>query len=231
MSAFRGIEVVVFDVLATLIDENGGLTKQVRAAVPDFDDVTAQESVEEWERYVALEQQRIAHGQRAYVDSRVIDTEAAQHIAERSGITERTVIAPLATAGQRWPPWAESAAELARIVRTFPVVGLSNASSSALLRLSAYAGLRWHQALSAETVSAYKPAPEVYRLAIETAGCPPDRVLMVAAHAWDLRGAQAAGMRTAFVQRPRADTPAETDRFDAQFDELADLRTALVAID
>ena len=28
------------------------------------------------------------------------------------------------------------------------------------------------------------------------------RLLMVAAHAWDLRGAQAVGMRTAYVERP-----------------------------
>ena len=109
------------------------------------------------------------------------------------------------------------------------MIGLSNASRSALLRLNAQAGLRWHQALSAETVLAYKPAPEVYQLAIDTAGCPPERVLMVAAHAWDLRGAQAIGMRTAYVQRPVGDPPTDSDAFDWRFNGLDELVTALTA--
>jgi 2-haloacid dehalogenase len=107
------------------------------------------------------------------------------------------------------------------------VVGLSNASRAALLRLDAHAGLRWHQALSAESARAYKPAPEVYRLALDAAGCPPEKVLMVAAHAWDLRGAQAAGLRAAYVRRPVGDPPVASDTFDGHFDGLAELAAAL----
>jgi 2-haloacid dehalogenase len=109
------------------------------------------------------------------------------------------------------------------------VLGLSNASRTALLRLNAHAGLPWHQALSSEAVLAYKPAPEVYQLAIDTAGCPPERVLMVAAHAWDLRGAQARGMRTAYVQRPVGDPPTSSDVFNWRFNGLDELVTALMA--
>ncbi|WP_035697469.1 HAD-IA family hydrolase, partial [Glycomyces tenuis] len=72
-------------------------------------------------------------------------------------------------------------------------------------------------------------APEVYRLAVDTAGCPPERVLMVAAHAWDLRGAQAGGMRTAYVERPVGDPPKRTDVFDRRFSGLDELATALTA--
>ncbi|MPY51286.1 HAD-IA family hydrolase [Streptomyces sp. K1PN6] len=93
--------------------------------------------------------------------------------------------------------------------------------------LNAHAGLGFQQALSSETVLACKPAPEVYQLAIDTAGCPPERVLMVAAHAWGLRGAQATGMRTAYVQRPVGDPPASSDVFDWRFDGLGELITAL----
>ena len=68
--------------------------------------------------------------------------------------------------------------------------------------MNAAAGLRWHTALSTEAVRSYKPDPAVYRMAIECADRPPERMLMVAAHAWDLRGARAAGMRTAYLHRP-----------------------------
>ncbi len=38
-------------------------------------------------------------------------------------------------------------------------MALSNASQVALLYLNAHAGLRWHQALSAEDARTYKPRP------------------------------------------------------------------------
>ncbi|WP_037674678.1 haloacid dehalogenase type II, partial [Streptomyces afghaniensis] len=126
-------------------------------------------------------------------------------------------------AGRRLPPWPDSVAGLEQLAPHFPLIGLSDAGRTALLRLNAHAGLRWHQALSAEAVQAYKPAPEVYRLALDAAGCPPERVLMVAAHAWDLRGAQAVGMRTAYVRRPVGDPPASDDAFDWRFDGLDQL--------
>ncbi|GAA2813889.1 haloacid dehalogenase type II [Saccharopolyspora taberi] len=215
----RDVDVVVFDVLGTLVDEPGGLGAEIRAAAPE----SGGELLALWQQHVETEQQRIARGHRAYANSEVIDAEAARRVADRAGLTDPAAIARLATAGQRLPAWDDSAAGLARLAERFPLVGLSNASRAALLRLNAHAGLRWHQALSAEAVRAYKPAPEVYRLAIDTAGCPPERVLMVAAHAWDLRGAQACGMRTAYVHRPGGDPPTGSDTFDWQFDGLAEL--------
>ncbi|GHE78479.1 haloacid dehalogenase [Amycolatopsis deserti] len=217
------IEVVVFDVLGTLVDEPSGLRAAIREAVPGAGD----ELLELWQEHIEREQDRIGRGERAYATSEVLDTEAARLVAGRAGVTDPAVVARLATAGQRLPAWADSVAGLERLSRRFPVVALSNASHAALLRLNAHAGLRWHQALSSEDVRAYKPAPEIYQHAIDTAGCAPDRVLMVAAHAWDLRGAQAKGMRTAYVHRPVGDPPSEGDAFDLRVDGLDELIAAL----
>ncbi|TDQ55407.1 haloacid dehalogenase type II [Actinorugispora endophytica] len=229
MAGIRDIEAVVFDVLGTLVDEPGGLRAAIRDALPTSDDASADELLALWQRYVEREQHRIARGHRAYAGTEIIDAEAAQRVADHAGLTDPAAIARLATAGQRLPPWGDSVACLERLARRFPVLGLSNAGSTALLRLNAHAGLRWHQALSSETVLAYKPAPEVYQLAIDTTGYPAERVLMVAAHAWDLRGAQARGMRTAYVQRPVGDPPTNYDRFDWRFNGLDELATALTA--
>jgi 2-haloacid dehalogenase len=54
---------------------------------------------------------------------------------------------------------------------------------------------------------------------------------MVAAHAWDLRGAQAVGMRTAYVARPADDPPAADDRFDLHAEGLDDLADQLERLD
>ncbi|KIF75082.1 HAD family hydrolase [Streptomyces sp. 150FB] len=225
----RDIEAVVFDVLGTLVDEHGGLRAEIRDALPAPDDASVDELLTLWQRHLAREQQRIERGQRAYANSETLDAEAARRVADHAGITDPATIARLATAGQRPPAWADAAAGLERLARHFPVLALSNAARTALLRLNAHAGLRWHQALSAETALAYKPSPAVYRLAIDTAGCPPERVLMVAAHAWDLRGAQASGMRTAYVHRPAGDPPTGSDTFDGQFGGLDELVSALSA--
>ncbi|MFJ4686724.1 haloacid dehalogenase type II [Streptomyces sp. NPDC088789] len=229
MAEIHDVDVVVFDVLGTLVDEPGGLRAALHEAVPAADDAWAEELLTVWQRHVELEQQRIAQGHRAYANTEVIDREAAQRVADHAGLADPATIARLATAGQRLPPWGDTVASLERLAQRLPVVGLSNAGRTALLRLNAHAGLRWHQALSSEAVLAYKPAPEVYQLAIDTAGCPPERVLMVAAHAWDLRGAQARGMRTAYVHRPVGDPPTGADAFDRRFNGLDELVTALTA--
>ncbi|BDM69601.1 haloacid dehalogenase [Streptomyces nigrescens] len=229
LAEIHGIEAVVFDVLGTLVDEPAGLRAEIRDAVPASDDETIDELLTVWQEHVEREQQRIGQGHRAYANSEIIDGEAAQRVVDRAGLTDPATLARLATAGQRLPAWSDSVAGLDRLTPHFPVLGLSNASRAALLRLNAHAGLRWHQALSAESVTAYKPAPEVYQLALDTAGCPPSRVLMVAAHAWDLRGAQARGMRTAYVQRPVGDPPTHSDAFDWHFNGLDELVTTLTA--
>ncbi|MFI8487602.1 haloacid dehalogenase type II [Streptomyces rubrogriseus] len=223
----RGIEVVVFDVLGTLVDEPGGLRAGIRESVPAADDASVDELLARWQGHVEREQLRIVRGQRAYADSGIIDAEAARLVADRAGVGDPAAVDRLAGAGRRLPPWSDSAAGLDRLTRRLVVLGLSNAGHTALPRIAAYAGLRWHGALSGETVRAYKPAPEVYRLAVDTAACPPDRVLMVAAHAWDLRGARAAGMQTAYVHRPGGDPPTGSDDFDGRFETLAELADAL----
>ncbi|GGW31336.1 haloacid dehalogenase type II [Streptomyces caelestis] len=227
MTGIPDIEVVVVDVLGTLVDEHTGLRAAIREAVPASDEAAADDLLSLWQQHRELEQRRIQQGLREYVGSETIDAEAARLVAGRAGLSDPATIARLATAGRRLPPWPDSAAGLERLAQWFPVVGLSNAARTALLRLNAHAGLRWHQALSAEAVRAYKPAPEVYRLAVDAAGCAPERVLMVAAHAWDLRGAQAVGMRTAYVERPVGDPPTSSDVFDGGFGGLDELVAVL----
>ncbi len=64
------------------------------------------------------------------------------------------------------------------------------------------ADLRFDCLLSAELAHVYKPAPEVYQTAARLLGVEPAALMLVAAHPLDLRGARAAGLQTAFVDRP-----------------------------
>jgi 2-haloacid dehalogenase len=215
------IDLVVFDVLGTLVDEPGGLRAAIREVAAPGADLDGLVTV--WLDHVADEQRKVLDGRRAHATSDVLDREAAELVAARCGVTDAAAVDRLATAETRLDPWPDTVDSLDRIARRLPVVGLSNASRPALTRLSAHAGLRWHGLLSAQDARSYKPAPQVYRLAVDLAGGRADRVLMVAAHAWDLRGAQAVGMRTAYVRRPVGDPPLATDTFDHRADGLAEL--------
>ena len=223
------MDVIVFDILGTMVDEPGGIGRGVRTLLPDIDDAGAGELVETWSRHVDEQQREMLTGRRPYASSTVIDLEAATRVAAEIDVSDADAVRSLAASAQRLDPWADSVRALDLIAAHFPVVGLSNANRPALTRINAYAGLRWHQVLSAEDALSYKPHPDVYRLAIANAGCPPDRLLMVAAHAWDLRGAQALGMRTAYVERPGGDPPGATDSFDLTAKSLDDLAAAIHA--
>ncbi|MGA6169337.1 haloacid dehalogenase type II [Streptomyces sp. NPDC012600] len=223
------IDVLVFDVLGTLVDEPAGLRAGIRALDPSLDDATTERLLLLWQEHIEHEQRRILDGERPYLPSDALDREAAHRVAEAAGVGDPDAVAALALSARRLPPWPDTVAGLARLAGRFPLIGLSNASRTALLGLNAHAGLRWHQALSAEDARVYKPDPEVYRLAVTVSGLPPERLLMVAAHAWDLRGAQRLGLRTAYVSRPVGDPPAASDRFDLYADGLADLAEQLDA--
>jgi 2-haloacid dehalogenase len=81
---------------------------------------------------------------------------------------------------------------------------LTNSTAEVAEAQLAHAGLRdlFERSLSADAVQRLKPAREPYRYAAGTLEVPIEGVLLVAAHAWDVAGAMAAGTRAAFVARP-----------------------------
>ena len=78
---------------------------------------------------------------------------------------------------------------------------LSNGDLEALDRAVSGLGIPVDSAISAEQAGCYKPHARVYQHAIKELGLPGDRVLHVAAHAWDIRGARATGMAGAYINR------------------------------
>jgi 2-haloacid dehalogenase len=103
---------------------------------------------------------------------------------------------------ERLPAWPDAAEGLSRLKQRYTLSTLSNGNRAQQVALVAFARLPLDRILSAEDFRHYKPDPEVYLGAASTLGLKPDQVLMVAAHKGDLRAAQAAGLRAAFVERP-----------------------------
>lgn len=74
-------------------------------------------------------------------------------------------------------------------------------SARALIERASLGDL-FERVLSADAVRRYKPAPEPYEYAARELGVTVGQVRLVAAHAWDVAGALAAGCKAAFVARP-----------------------------
>jgi len=83
------------------------------------------------------------------------------------------------------------------------VVALTNSPLATAEAQLQNAGLatKFARIFSAQQVSRLKPAPEPYRQVLRAYGNPGTAV-MIAAHGWDLAGADAAGLRTALLARP-----------------------------
>ena len=120
----------------------------------------------------------------------------------------------------RLDPWPDAVPGLARLKEKYIIASLSNGNVALLVNMAKHAGLPWDAVLSAELAGRYKPDREVYLKAAALLGLPPGAVMMVAAHKGDLRAAAAAGLRTAFVPRPK-ERPNRS--IDLSFDEAFDV--------
>jgi len=85
------------------------------------------------------------------------------------------------------------------------------------------------QRLSSETIRAWKPSREVYLWAAGACGVAPDRMALVAAHGWDVQGAQRAGLTGAWFPRSERSFPAVYGAPHVQADSLAGAVDALLA--
>jgi 2-haloacid dehalogenase len=123
-------------------------------------------------------------------------------------LAEADIMAPddavdhLNTAWHRLDPWPDAVGGLTRLKRRFVITTLSNGNVSLLTNMAKRAGLPWDCVISAELFRHYKPDPEAYLGCADLLDVAPGELMLVAAHASDLRGAKRAGLMTAWVDRP-----------------------------
>jgi len=86
----------------------------------------------------------------------------------------------------------------------FRLVALTNGGQSTLEQQMQFSRLEsyFDSLYSVEVVKRFKPHPKTYRYVLSKEEALPSEAMLVAAHAWDIIGAQRVGLQTAFVQRP-----------------------------
>jgi 2-haloacid dehalogenase len=143
-----------------------------------------------------------------YVDFTTAQRAALRMLAQRTGTELAEEDAEAIAAQMRALPPHDDVRGALGALRDggFRLVALTNSTLEVAEDQLTHAGLRdlFEQALSGDEVQALKPRPEPYRLVAERCGVDLGDVRLVAAHAWDVSGALAAGAKAAFVARPGA---------------------------
>ncbi|GAC15864.1 haloacid dehalogenase type II [Aliiglaciecola lipolytica] len=141
-----------------------------------------------------------------YQDFGKIGVAALMMVAQSNDIdiTEEQAIEAIKTPLLSLPPHPDVKTGLAALKEQgFTLVSLTNSSNKGVETQFINAGLTeyFDQRLSIEDVKIYKPDLRSYAWALNKLGIKAEDTLMVAAHGWDVAGAKAAGMQTAFVAR------------------------------
>jgi len=121
----------------------------------------------------------------------------------------------------RLEPFPEVPAALERMTMKRAI--LSNGSPDLLDPLVRSSGLRFDAVLSVDEVKIFKPAPQVYELAVRRLNLPKERIGFVSSNCWDALGAKSYGFRVYWINRGGAPLDRLGFAPDAQVKSLAEL--------
>ena len=122
-------------------------------------------------------------------------------------------------------PYDDAIDGLRSLGNRYKLVALSNGEQWYLEKLLGNnVPVEFDAIISVDQVGLFKPAPGIYRKAVQRLGCEPGEIMMVAAHAFDILGAQACGFKAAYVNRyklPTEDSEYQPEIIVDDFVELA----------
>jgi 2-haloacid dehalogenase len=195
------VEVLAFDIFGTVVDWHGSIVREMAARYPQVDgDAFALA----WRAGYRPAMARVVSGELGWTLIDDLHRMILDEILPQFGLAHLGEPArrDLNRVWHRLDPWPDAVAGLQRLKRRYIVCTLSNGNLGLLTRMAKRAGLPWDCVLSAEVFRAYKPDPATYLGVARVFDLPPQRVMLVAAHHDDLKGARACGLHTAYVERP-----------------------------
>ncbi|OFC72583.1 haloacid dehalogenase type II [Alteromonas confluentis] len=193
-------KVIVFDVNETLLD-----LENMRESVGEA--LNGQEELLPLWFSTMLHYSLVSTVSGEYQDFGKIGVAALMMVAQNNNIdiTEEQAKEAIVTPLLSLPPHADVKSGLTELKKQgFKLVSLTNSSNYGVKTQFENAQLTdfFEARYSIEDIQIYKPDLRAYEWALAKLGVKPEEALMVAAHGWDVAGAKAAGMQTAFVARP-----------------------------
>jgi 2-haloacid dehalogenase len=201
MSNKQSRTVLAFDVYGTLIDPFR-MEERLRG---DFGE-KAREASELW-RAKQIEYSFRRALMKKYEPFHVCTEQALRFVGSQFGIVlSQQSLGNLMAKYLELPAYPDVAAALTEIAaRGFQIVACSNGTERAVRASLESVGLlpRFSKIVSVDALRTFKPDPAVYEYLVAESGVPRENVWLISSNPFDVIGANACGLRTAWVQRDR----------------------------
>ncbi|KAK5053957.1 hypothetical protein LTR84_001919 [Exophiala bonariae] len=197
------IKAVFFDFMGTCLDWHSGTIKALPQSIPE-----AQRSALAltWRHdYFDSNAARLAAGQPPEdidITLRVTLKALLEKNPGVKGAFDQQAIDRCIAAWYSMPAWPEVRDAIEQLKALgYEVFVYANGTTRLQLDLCKSSGLSFNTLFSSQLLGVYKPAPESYQKVLQLVQLRPEETVMVAAHAYDVRGAKDAGMRTIYIHR------------------------------
>jgi 2-haloacid dehalogenase len=192
-------DLITFDCYGTLVDWETGIFSALKPvlakhgkSIPD---------AELLELYGEFEAQAESGEYRSY---REVLRSVAHNFAQTLRFTPTLdEIEALPNSVQNWRPWPDTAKALQRLGRRYRLAIISNIDDDLFEMTRPSLGSNFVHVTTAQQARCYKPGRKIFRMALENAGLPSERILHVGQSIYhDVVPAQSLGLATVWVNRP-----------------------------
>jgi 2-haloacid dehalogenase len=233
------IKALAFDVFGTVVDWRSGIARDAAPVLARVNrtDIDPHAFADGWRKRYQPALEEVRSGRRPFVILDTLHREALEDLLHHHAIDPvelgEDTLDDLTHAWHRLDPWPDSVEGLTRLKARYPIVTLSNGNIALMLEMARRGGLPWDAILGAEVSRVYTPVPEAYLATARFLGIEPGELCLVAAHHGDLAAARAAGLQTAYVDRPmeyggrRAPDAGAAQDWEHSVDSLSRLADAL----
>lgn len=188
----------VFDAYGTLFDFGAAV-----AQCPDIPDDKRSHLVTIW-RDKQLQYTWLRSLQKNYIDFEKVTADALDYALEATGLNNIARRQNLLALYQTLTAYPEVPAVLAALKAQGVITAILSNGTSAMLQAAinhASLGPLIDHVLSVETVGIFKPAPEVYQLAVNCLAVKPAEICFISSNGWDAYSASAFGFQVIWCNR------------------------------
>ncbi|MGC2194212.1 MAG: haloacid dehalogenase type II [Terriglobales bacterium] len=192
-------DLLTFDCYGTLIDWEAGIFSVLKPllathgkSIPD---------AELLELYGEFEAEAESGKYRTY---RAVLQSVVQAFGKRLSFTPTLEeLDSLADSVPNWRPWPDTVAALTRLSTRYRLAIISNIDDDLFQATGRHLPVKFDGVTTAQQAQCYKPALQIFRLALGKAGIGPDRILHVGQSIYhDVLPAKSLGIATVWVNRP-----------------------------
>ncbi|KAK5988016.1 Haloacetate dehalogenase H-2-like protein [Cladobotryum mycophilum] len=215
------IKAVFFDFMGTCLDWHTSVVQSLPSTIPNTE---ASKLALEWRRQYFIENDGRVRQNLEPEDIDITLVRTLERLLDQSPDYKSHFDADakkrLIKAWHSQPVWPEVPKAI-RSVREdlgLEVFVHANGTTRLQLDLTRSSGLSFNMLFSSQLLGCYKPNPDAYNKALQLVKLKPEEVVLVAAHAYDLRGAQKCGLKTIYIHRWTDDIDEDVDKLKAEFD-------------